>query len=172
MSTHHTFPADNCPPLAGVLRVGAWSAFASVALIIVQIVVFAVWPPVHTVAEVFDLMARSPVLGLVSLDLLYVVNNVLVWLMYLGLGAGLWRVSPSGVLLTLGLGTLQMAAYFASNPAVEMLSLGRAHSGAEPASSAALEAAGEALLANWKGTAFLTYYFLGGVVLLILCQVL
>ncbi len=168
MSTSDTPTLTTAPRLDGLLRAGAWGAFGSVALIVAQVVVFAIWPPVHTVAEVFELMTGNPVLGLVSLDLLYVVNNVLVWLFYLGLGAGLWRVSRSAVALALGLGTLQMAAYFASNPAVEMLALAQAHSAAGQSSRALLEAAGEALLAGWKGTAFLTYYFLGAAVLFIL----
>lgn len=168
MSTNESPSPLTDPALSGLLRVGAWAAFGSVALIVVQVVVFALWPPVHSVAEVFDLMTGNPVLGLVSLDLLYVANNLLVWLFYLGLGAALWPVSRSAVIVAVGLGTLQMAAYLASNPAVEMLAVARAHADADPSMRAVLESAGEALLAAWKGTAFLTYYFLGAFVLLIL----
>nr|NLI50345.1 hypothetical protein [Propionibacterium sp.] len=152
-------------PWAGLLSWGGWGALGSVALIVVQIVVFALWPPVHTVTEVFDLMVRNPALGLISLDALYIVNNLLVWLFYLGLGAALLPVSRSVVVLAVGLGTLQMAAYLASNPAVELLTLAQAHLRADPAARATLQAAGEALLAGWKGTAFLTYYWLGAAVL-------
>ena len=158
--------------LRGLLRGGGWGALASVALIVVQVVVFTIWPPVHTVAEVFALMAQNPVLGLLSLDVLYIANNLLVWLFYLGLGAALFPVSRSGVVLAVGLGTLQMAAYMASNPAAEMLTLAQAHVAAVPAGRAALEAAGEALLTSWKGTAFLTYYFLGAAVLFIFFWIL
>lgn len=151
----------------GLLRVGGWAALGSVGLIVVQIAVFAVWPPVHTVAEVFALMNENPVVGLLSLDLLYVVNNLLVWLYYVGLGAALFPVSRSAVTVAVGLGTLQMAAYLASNPAVEMLTLARAQATADASARAALAAAGEALLTSWKGTAFLTYYFLGAIVLFV-----
>ena len=68
--------------LRGLLRGGGWGALASVALIVVQVVVFTIWPPVHTVAEVFALMAQNPVLGLLSLAVLYIANNLLVWLFY------------------------------------------------------------------------------------------
>lgn len=151
----------------GLLRFGGWAALGSVGLIVVQIAVFAVWPPVHTVAEVFALMNENPVVGLLSLDLLYVVNNLLVWLYYVGLGAALFPVSRSAVTVAVGLGTLQMAAYLASNPAVEMLTLARAQATADASARAALAAAGEALLTSWKGTAFLTYYFLGAIVLFV-----
>ncbi len=153
--------------LRGLLRGGGWAALASVALIVVQVVIFTIWPPVHTVADVFALMVQNPVLGLLSLDVLYIANNLLVWLFYLGLGTALFRVSRSAVVLAVGLGTLQMAAYLASNPAAEMLTLAQTHAQAAPGGRAALEAAGEALLTSWKGTAFLTYYFLGAAVLFV-----
>lgn len=156
----------------GLLRIGGWAALGSVALIVVQIGVFAVWPPPEDVPGVFDLMLRSPVLGLVSMDALYLVNNLLVLLLYLALAVVLWEVSRSGVALVLALGFVQMAAYFASNPAVEMLMLAGAHARAEAPQRAILEGAGGALLAGWTGTAFLVYYFLGAFVLLVLAWLL
>lgn len=167
MTARESVAASERADVRGLLRVGGWAALTSVALIVVQVVVFAVWPPVHTVAEIFALMNRNPVLGLVSLDVLYVVNNLLVWLFYLGLGAALFPVSRSAVILAVGLGTLQMAAYLSSNPAVEMLTLARAHATADAPGRAALAAAGEAVLTGWKGTGFLTYYFLGAIVLFV-----
>ncbi len=157
---------------SGLLRVGGLAALASVALTVVQVVVFVIWPPVQTVDEVFALMAEAPVIGLLSLDALYIVNNVAVWLFYLGLGVALWRVSRSGTVAAVGLGTLQMSAYFASNPALEMFFLGQAYATADPATAAMLRASGEAVLVGWKGTAFVTYYLLGAVVLLIFAWLL
>ncbi len=69
----------------------------SAALTVVQVVLGAIWLPVHTVAEVFDLMERAPVLGLISWDVLLVINNILVLLLYLGLCVVLWPVFRSGV---------------------------------------------------------------------------
>lgn len=139
----------------------------SVALTIVQIAVFAVWPPPETVPEIFDLMLRSPLLGLISLDGIYLFNNLLVLLIYLALAVCLYAVSRSAVALALTLGFVQMAAYYASNPTVEMLTLARIHERSGASEQAAIEASGEAVLAAWTGTAFLTYYFLGALVLLI-----
>jgi hypothetical protein len=156
----------------GLLLIGGWAALGSVALTVVQIAIFAVWPPPETVPDIFDLMLRSPLLGLVSMDGLYLVNNLLVLLVYLALAVPLWAASRSAVVLTLTLGFLQMTAYYASNPAVEMLTLARVHSRTESSEQAAIKAAGEALLAQWTGTAFLAYYFLGALVLLILSWLL
>lgn len=156
----------------GLLRCGGWAAFASVVLTLVQVVVFVIWPPVLTVGEVFRLMVDSPVLGLLSMDALYVVNNVAVWLFYLGLAVPLWQVSRPGTVIAVGLGTLQMAAYFASNPALELFALGRAHAGASLEARQTLVAAGEAALARMNGTAFVTYYLLGAAVLLMVAGML
>ncbi|MHA6524739.1 hypothetical protein [Tessaracoccus sp. G1721] len=168
MSSSQQQPGPVAHPWRGVLIWGGVAALGSVGLIVVQVALFALWPPVHTVGEVFALMVANPVLGLVSMDALYVVNNILVWLFYLGLGAALLPVSRSAAAGIVGLGTLQMAAYLASNPAAEMLVLAGAHSTAGAEERVVLEAAGEALLAGWKGTAFLTYYWLGAAVLFVL----
>ena len=113
-----------------LLFVGGIAAWGSVGLLLVQLVVYMIWPPVHTVSELFDLLHRSPAVGLLSLDALYLVNNVLVLLFYLGLAALLWPVSQARVVLIVVLGTLQMGSYYASNPAVEMLVLARRHADA------------------------------------------
>ena len=156
----------------GLLRCGGFAALASVGLIVVQIVVFVIWPPAQTVGEVFTLMDEAPLLGLLSLDLVYLVNDIAVWLFYLGLAAPLWQVSRSGTVIAIGLGTLQMAAYFGSNPSLEMFALGRAYATADEPARQSLFAAGEAVLAGWTGTAFVTYYLLGAAVLLIVAALL
>ena len=74
-------------PWRGVLLTGAIAALGSVALILLQVVVFALHRPPATAAEFVDLMTRNPLLGLVSLDLIYSVNNVLVALIYLALSS-------------------------------------------------------------------------------------
>ncbi len=57
----------------GLVLTGAWCAFASVVMIAVQIPIYVVWPPPESTREFFDLLLENPVLGLVSLDVLYVV---------------------------------------------------------------------------------------------------
>lgn len=123
--------------------------------------------------EAFAQLRASPVVGLLSLDVLLLVNNLLVLLFYLGLAACLWPVSRSGVVLVVVLGTLQMATYYASNPAVEMLALADLRAGAAGASERVVyRAAGEAVFSAWKGTAFLVYYVLGAAVMLVLAALL
>lgn len=151
----------------GLVRTGAWAALASVGLIAVQIVVYLLWPPPDTVEAFFRVLADNPVAGLLMLDLLYPVSNLLTLLLYAALAVVLWRVSRSAVVIALGLGGIGMAAYMSSPRPIEMLHLARAYAEAGAADGAALLATGEGMLATWTGTAFDVYYVLNFAALLI-----
>ncbi len=149
----------------GALTTAGWAALASVALTFVQVWIYVQWPPPETVQGFFALFADNPLLGLLSLDLLYIVNNLLVLLVYLGLFLVLRRRYPSTVTIGLLLGAVGMAAYMASNTAFEMLSLANRYAAADAAGQVGLLGAGEAMLAVFKGTAFDIYYILSGITL-------
>lgn len=148
--------------------VGAWVALASVALILVQIAIYTAWPPPETTPEFFELLVSHPLRGVLALDALYIVSNLLAFLLYFALAVVLWRVSRSGVVIALAFGVLGMAAYMASPRPVEMLALARAHSQSDAIEQVALVAAGDGMLATWMGTAFDIYYFFNLATLLIL----
>jgi hypothetical protein len=149
----------------GVLKVGGWAALASVVLTFVQVWTYVQWPPPETVEGFYALFAERPLLGLLSLDLLYIVNNTIVLLVYLALFTVLRRAYPSTVTIGLLLGALGMAAYMASNTSFEMLSLANAYTGADAPARVALLGAGEVMLAVFKGTALDIYYVLSAVAL-------
>lgn len=151
----------------GLVRTGAWAALASVGLIAVQIIVYLLWPPPDTVEGFFLVLADNPVAGLLMLDLLYPVSNLLTLLLYAALAVVLWRDSRSAVVIALGLGGIGMAAYMSSPRPIEMLHLARAYAEAGPAEGAALLATGDGMLATWTGTAFDVYYVLNFAALLI-----
>lgn len=152
----------------GLVLTGAWAAVASVVLIVVQIAVYVVWPPPETVPGFSELLLQNPLLGILSLDGLYVVSNLLAYLLYFALAVLLWPVSRSGVVVALAFGVLGMAAYMASPRPVEMLLLARRFAGADAATQVALLATGEGMLATWMGTAFDVYYLFNLVTLLVL----
>lgn len=151
----------------GLLVLGAWAALASVALIVIQIVLYVVWPPPETTVEFYDLLNTNPVGGLVALDTLYIVSNLLAYLLYFALAVVLWKVSRSGVVVAVAFGVLGMAAYMASPRPVEMLALADAYGRAGAAEQVALVAVGDGMLATWMGTAFDVYYFFNLATLLI-----
>lgn len=152
----------------GLVVLGAWAALGSVALIMVQVGIYVIWPPPETTLEFFEVLSTNPLHGLVALDVLYIVSNLLAFLVYLGLAVVLWRVSRSAVVVALSFGTLGMAAYMASPRPVEMLTLADAYFAAGPAEQAAVVAVGDGMLATWMGTAFDIYYFFNLVTLLVL----
>lgn len=158
---------DDVKSWKGLVVTGAWAALASVALIVVQIATYLLWPPPETTVEFFEALVANPLRGLLALDLLYIVSNLLAYLVYFAVAVALWRVSRSGVVLALAFGVLGMAAYMASTRPVEMLALARAHDDAGPVEQVALLATGDGMLATWTGTAFDIYYFFNLVTLLI-----
>ena len=100
--------------------------------------------------------------GLVNLDLLLVVDNVLLVVIALALYVALRPTSPSVTTMATGLWLLAIAMFIAANPAVEMLALSDQFAAAtSEAQRSAVVAAGQALLAGWEGTAFHVGYVLG-----------
>ena len=157
----------------GLYRVGAVAALVIVGLIPVQLAVWLAWPPPATVEGFFARFQGSRLLGLLSLDLLYLLTVVLLVPLLLALAVALRRVSPAPVALALALGLVAIATYFASNPAFEMLTLSARYAAATAdAQRERLLAAGEAMLATYTGTAFVVYYVLNGAALLLLAAVM
>ena len=147
-----------------------WSAWFSAAMILfipVQIIIFVLFSPPNTVEGYFKLFQSNWLLGLLSLDFIYVLNNVILIFIYLSLTLSLFKKSPILSLTALVLGLVGIAAYFSSNPAFEMLNLSNGYWSALAGTKPQYLAAGLALLANYKGTAFNVYYVLNSIALLI-----
>ncbi len=164
-----TSPSQN----KGLYRTGATAAFAMLAIMLAQVVLFITWPPPATVEGYFQLFAQSKLLGLLSLDLLYIINNTLLVLIYLALYAVLKPRAPSAVLIALILGLAGIAAYYASNTCFEMMSLASQYNGAvSDLQKNIYLGAGQAMLETYRGTAFDIYYILNAVTLLIFAVVM
>ena len=153
-------------------RVGGAAALITLVLMPIQIVIFIAWPPPSTVDGYFTLFQDNWLLGLLNLDLLYMLTNVLMILIFLALYAALRRVNQSCMAIGLTFGLVGIAAYFASNTAFEMLSLSGQYAAATEAQKAIFLSAGETLLAIYKGTAFAVYYILNAIALLIFSVVM
>ena len=149
-----------------LLRVAAVAALLSAVCIPVQVAVFLAWPPPldGTTVDWFTLLREQRLAGLVDLDLLLVVDNVLLIPVLLALAVALRSTSRSVVLLAVALGMTSVLMYLATNPAVQMAGLSEQYAAAATdADRAAITAAGAAALATWQGTAFHTAYLLGSV---------
>jgi hypothetical protein len=126
-----------------------------VALILGQVTVYVAWPPPAFDGPALpwlELLRDNRPLGLLSLSLLYFVDNALLIVMYLALYVTFRRTSESAMLVDTVLGLVGVAAYYASNKAFEMLYLSGGCAGAATkAKRAAFLEAGEAALAAFRG---------------------
>jgi len=128
-------------------------------------------PPV-TVSDWFTLLQSNRLLGLAYLNIFDLVNYALVALMFLALYAVLRRANKSYMAIATVLGLLGIAAYFASNTALSMLSLSEQYAvAATGAQKTTLVAAGEALLALNRFTAPGSHPGSGGFLSLLLIAV-
>ena len=145
-------------------KVGGAAALITAMVIPIQVIVIAAWPPPlqGTAIDWFMLFQGNWLLGLLSLDLLFMVDYALLVPIFLALYVALRRANESLMLIGTALGFVATAAYFASNTAFEMLSLSNQYAAATTdAQRSMLLAAGQAMLATYQGTAFNVSYILG-----------
>ena len=150
-------------------KVAGMSAIVTAVLILVQMIVYIIWPPPSNAIDYFKLFQDNALQGFLALDLLYVIDNVLLIPILLALYAALRRTNESFMLIGAALGFVGIAALFASNPAANMHFLsGQYAAAATDAQRALLLAAGEAMLAVFTGTAYHISLILGSVALVII----
>lgn len=149
-----------------IFRIAIISAWIMILLIPVQIVIFVISPPPSNAQGFLDLFNNNPILGLLSLDLLYLINNVLIIPIYLAIAVTLRHHSKVLLPLALILGFVGIAAYYPTNPAFEFLYLAPKYAYASSADKMIYISAAETLLAHYVGTAFDTYYVLNAFTLI------
>lgn len=160
----------NCKML---YKVAGISALSMVVFIPLQVLIFSISFPPDTIEGWFQLFQENWLLGLIHLDIIYILDNVLVALLYLGLYFLLREENESVMTIALLLGFLGIAAYFSSNTAFEMLSASQSYAAAATdAERSQLLAVGEMLILTWRGTAFNIYYVLNGITLLMIATVM
>jgi hypothetical protein len=152
-----------------LFRISGLSGLAVILIIPFQLFIFMAWPPPESVLGFFELFQRNAFLGLLSLDLLYLLNNAILILFYLGLYMALAKVQPTVMLISLVLALVGIASYYSSAVAFEMLSISKQYeTAATPEIQNQCLASGQTLLAIYKGTAFDVYYVLNGAALLLM----
>lgn len=154
-------------------KIGGIMAIIIVILIPIQMAIFIAWPPPENVIGFFELYDKNWFLGLLSLDLLYILNNILLIFVYLGLFAALKKVNQANMLIAFILGLVGICSYYASTVAFEMLSLSKQFAVADNIEmKSQLLAAGLVMLETYKGTAFDVYYVLNAIALLVISRVM
>ncbi|MDD3457158.1 DUF4386 family protein [Sphaerochaeta sp.] len=162
---------ENSPRLLG--KTAAFCSLAMLVLIPTQIIVFSLHRPPSEAKLWFDLFASNWFLGLIEMDLLYLIDNALVALVYLGLYEILKEKYRALMQIALLLGYIGIAAYYSSNPAFELWEAQRNYAQA----STLIEqqtwlTIAESLILQWRGTAFNSYYILNGICLILISYAL
>lgn len=152
---------------AGLYRMAGVGALLTALLIPLQVVAFIVWPlPEGGAAAWFAVFRENPIRGLVSYDLLILLEEVLLIPIVLALYALLHRRSTSLMLVTAGLWFVSIALFIGANTGFEMLTLATRHAeAATEAERAAYLATGEGMLAAYmgNGTSFVVGYVLASI---------
>ncbi len=152
------------PRWSTLYRIGGAAALLCVIFLPIQIAVFILNPPPDTVIGWFNLYQSNRLVGLLDLDLLLMLDQVLTVLMFLALYVVLRRVSESFTLVGVALGLFSTVLFIATNPAFAMLSLSNGYSAAvTDAQRAIFLAAGQATIAAWEGSAFQASYLTGSI---------
>jgi hypothetical protein len=154
-------------------KVAGTAALITAVFVPIQIAVFVAYPPPSTVIGWYTLFQNNRFLGLLDMDLLLVVDQVLMCLILLALYAAIRRASQSFMAIALTAGLVGIASYFASSTAFNMLSLSDQYAAAtSDAQRSIFLAAGQTMVVIWTGTAFDVGYVLEGVALLIIAVVM
>ena len=150
-------------------KIGGAAALFSLALIPIQLIIFITWPPPDTASGWFTLFQDNVLRGLLSFELLFVVNAILGITTTLALYIALRRANESFMAIALALGLVGTMAIIAARPVFEMLTLSQQYAAATTdAQRTMFLAAGEMMLAVFNGTAFHVSYNLANINLLII----
>ena len=144
-----------------------------VILIPVQIFIFGMYPPPNSPKGFFELFNENWFLGLLSLDLLYIVNNTLIIFVYLGLYAALKKTNLEYMTIALVIGFIGIAAYYSSTVIFEMKALSQQYMDSSSTEiKEQIISSGNLLLLRYHGTAFDIYYILNALTLIITSRVM
>lgn len=142
---------------------GAAAALAIVIIAVVQAPLFILYPPPDTILGHFTQFRDSRLIGLLDLDLMLLLGQLTSIPVFFALYTAMRRVSPLGMTIAFGLGLAGIGMFFAVNPTFSMLYLSDQYWAATADTQRlALLSAGEALWANYNGTAFGAFFICTG----------
>lgn len=138
----------------GLYKLGAVTSLLILCTAVLEILITFLpggYASADTVVEWFNLLQDNWFLGLRNLGLLNIVMTALSIPMFLALCVAHWKVNPKYSALAMIISFIGIAVFYATNRAFAMLDLSNQYAAANmDAQRAALEAAGQALLAVGK----------------------
>lgn len=130
-------------------KIGGIAAILAALLLLIEIIVFTVWPQPATVLEYFTLLQNNRIIGLIDFYLLEVMAYILFIPLFLALYAALRRFNESYMIIAISLAMLGIAVFLATNNSFNMLSLSNQYMAATTeAQKSMILAAGQTILVN------------------------
>lgn len=139
----------------GLYKIGGISAILAAVLLLIEIIVFTIWPQPGTVIGYFTLFQSNKLIGLIDFYLLEFIAYILFVPMFLALYVALKRCNGSYMIIALSLSVLGVAIFLATNNSFSMLSLSNQYMAATTeAQKSIMLAAGQTMLVNTGQRAF------------------
>ena len=93
-----------------IFRIGGFASITMLVIMALQIGIYVTWPPPEAAEDFIALLNQNSLLGLLSLDFLYLINNAVLVLIYLPIYLVLREKESSWPLVALILGLVGIAA--------------------------------------------------------------
>ena len=136
-------------------KVGGISAILAAVLLLMEIIVFMIWPQPGTVLDYFTLLQTNKIIGLMDFYLLEFIAYILFIPMFLSIYIALRRFNESYTIIAISLAILGIAIFLATNNSFSMLSLSNQYTAATAeAQKSIVLAAGQTMLINTGQRAF------------------
>lgn len=130
-------------------KIGGAAAIISALLLLIEIIVFTIWPQPSNVMGYFALFQSNQLIGLIDFYLLEVFAYIFFVPLFLALYISLKRFNESYTLIAISLAILGIAIFLSTNNSFTMLSLSNQYMAATTeAQKSILLSAGQAILAN------------------------
>ncbi len=136
-------------------KIGGTSALLAAALLLIEIIVFTIWPQPGTVIDYFTLFQSNKLIGLIDFYLLEFIAYILFVPMFLALYVALKRFNESYMIIAISLLILGVGIFLATNNSFSMLSLSNQYMAVTTdAQKSILLASGQTMLVNTGQRAF------------------
>lgn len=157
-----------------LFKIGGIAAISMAIIILIQSYIFFAFPPPKTVIEYFDLFQKNPLIGLLDLDLLLIIDNLLLIFVYLAFYAVLKRVNKSLMTAALVFGLVGIVLLLVSREVTfSMLTLSNQHATATTeVQKAMFVTIGQMMLTTYNGGVFDISYVIGAFPLLLISLVM
>ena len=152
----------------GFIRLTKWLIILMILIIPIQVLIFMLIPMPEDALGFLTLMHDNPIMGLLHMDLMYILNNTFLIFFYFVLFMTLTPKHKTMINIALITGIIGAILYYTSNRSVEMFLLSnRYFNTTDPTLRLSYIAIAESYLDIWKGTTFNTYYVLSAISLIL-----